>query len=309
MTHDHSHGHGHHHQPSNFGWRYGIGIALNLGFVLIEPIFGGLAGSLALVGDAAHNFSDVFALILAWGASILVRRRATAHYTYGLRRTSILAALANAVLLLIVTGGIGWEAIRRLAAPSPVVGGTVIVIAAIGILINGATALLFMRGRASDLNVRGAFMHMAADALVAFGVVVTGVVIAVTGWIWLDPVVSLLISVFILISTWGLLRESLDMALDAVPEGIDPAGVSAYLTKLPGVVSAHDLHIWAMSTTEVALTAHLVMREAISDDAFLLDATHGLHDTFGIEHVTLQREVGSRAEPCESCDPVEMAAR
>jgi cobalt-zinc-cadmium efflux system protein len=291
------------------GWAFGIGIALNLGFVIVELVFGGVAHSLALVGDAAHNFSDVFALILAGVASILVRRRATLHYTYGFRRTSILAALANAVLLLIVTGGIGWEAIRRLAEPNPVGGGTVVAVAIVGIFINGTTALLFMRGHQHDLNVRGAFLHMASDALVSLGVVIAGAAILVTGWTWLDPVVSLLLSTFILYSTWGLLRESLDMALDAVPGGIDPTHVTGYLMGLPGVVSAHDLHIWAMSTTEFALTAHLVMRDPISDDTFLIDAGRGLHDTFGIEHITLQREVGERMQPCESCDPVEMAAR
>jgi len=299
--HDHTH---HHHTPTHFGRAFAIGVALNLTFVGVEIVFGGLSGSLALIGDAAHNFSDVFALLLAWLASTLVRRQATWQYTYGLRRASILAALTNAVLLLVVTGGIGWEAIRRLSDPGMVGGTTVMAVAVVGILINGVTAWLFASGRKDDLNIRGAFNHMAADALVALGVVITGGAIKLTGWNWLDPVVSLGIAVFIVIGTWGMLREALDMALDAVPRSVDALKVEDYLAQLNGVVSVHDLHIWAISTTETALTAHLVMTDTPTDNGLLAKAADELHDAFGIEHITLQREVGSVAYDCHGCPPL-----
>jgi len=303
MAHQHDQ-QGHQHGAASYGRAFAIGITLNSGFVLLELFYGGLSHSLALIGDAAHNFSDVFALVLAWGASVLVRRRATPHFTYGFRRTSILAALINAVLLLLVTGGIVLEALRRFNQPEIVSGQTVMGIAAVGIVINLCTALLFMSGRKSDLNLRGAFTHMAADALVAFGVVIAGGAILITGWTWLDPVISLIIAAVLLIGTWGLLRESVNLSLDAVPEGIDTAKVNTLLLQLPGVLAVHDLHIWGMSTTQTALTSHLVMRDASCDDAFLANAAEQLHDTFGIEHVTLQREIGDQSHPCQHCEPL-----
>lgn len=298
-AHSHGHSHGHSHAPASFGRAFAIGIVLNLGFVIAEAGFGFLSGSLALVADAGHNLSDVVGLVLAWGASILVRRRPTMRRTYGLRRSSILAALANAVLLLVAIGAIAWEAVRRFAEPGPVAGGTIIGVALVGIAINGLTALLFMRGH-DDLNIRGAFLHMAADAGVSLGVVLSGLAIVLTGWNWLDPVVSLAIVAIIFVGTWGLLRDSVNLALDAVPGGIDTAQVQGYLQKLPEVSEVHDLHIWAMSTTETALTAHLVMPDGHGGDALLARACRELHDQFGIEHATLQIEHGDGAYPC-SC--------
>ena len=297
--------HDHNHAPANYGRAFAIGVSLNLGFVAIELIYGSLSHSLALVGDAAHNFSDVFALLLAWGASILVRRRSTLRYSYGMRRTSILAALINAVILLLVTGGIALEAVQRFAHPDAISGQIIMWVAAIGIGVNVVGALMFFSGRKSDLNLRGAFLHLASDALVSLGVVIAGGLIAVTGWWWLDPLVSLIIAVVILIGTWNLLVSSLNFALDSVPEGINPAKVQDHLLHLPGVVSLHDLHIWGISTTETALTAHLVVNEAPCDDGFLAQAVDELHDTFGIEHITLQREYGDPAYPCVHCVPVE----
>jgi cobalt-zinc-cadmium efflux system protein len=294
----HEHASGHSHAPANFGRAFAIGIALNTGFVVIEAIFGVLADSLALVADAGHNLSDVAGLLLAWGASVLVRRRPTLRRTYGLRRSSILAALANAVFLLIAIGAIAWEALGRFAHPQPVAGGTVIWVALIGVGINTVTALLFMAGRKDDLNIRGAFLHMAADAGVSLGVVLAGLAILLTGWLWLDPVVSLLIVAVIFVGTWGLLRDSVNLALDAVPEGIDTAAVAGYLGDLPGVTEVHDLHIWAMSTTETALTAHLVIPDAHDTDALMARICGEIHDRFGIEHATLQIERGDPAHPC-----------
>ncbi len=247
------------------------------------------------MADAAHNFSDVLGLLLAWGASYLSRRPRSPRRTYGWRSSSILAALLNAVVLLVVTGGIAWEAVHRIGAPAQVGGSIVAWVALSGVGVNTATALLFMRGRKNDLNIRGAFLHMAADAAVSAGVAVAGVAILVTGWSWIDPVVTLLVAAVILGSAWGLLRESVNLALHAVPEGIDPAAVEALLTSLPGVTAVHDVHIWAMSTTETALTAHLVKQDARDDDEIIADATRGLHDRFGIEHATLQWERGPEA--------------
>ncbi len=295
MAHDHS---GHSHAPASFGRAFAIGIVLNTGFVVVEATFGILSGSLALVADAGHNLSDVLGLVLAWGASVLVRRLPTARRTYGLRRTSILAALFNAVFLLVAIGIIAWEALGRFRHPEPVAGGTVIWVALVGIVINTATALLFMAGRKDDLNIRGAFLHMAADAGVSLGVVLAGIAILLTGWQWLDPVVSLLIVVVILLGTWGLLRDSVNLALDAVPENIDMDAVTAYLVALPGVTEVHDLHIWAMSTTETALTAHLVIPDGENGDALLARTCAELHDRFGIEHATMQIEHGDPAHPC-----------
>ena len=289
----------HQHQaPANYGRAFAIGVALNVIFVVVEAVFGYLANSLALVADAGHNLSDVLGLLLAWGASILARRLPTPRRTYGLRRSSILAALLNAVILLIAVGGIAWEAIRRFSTPGPIASGTVIWVAITGILINSATAWLFLAGRNEDLNIRGAFLHMAADAGVSLGVVVAGFAILMTGWSWLDPIVSLIITAVIVVSTWGLLRESVNLALDAVPADIDEMQVRAYLASLPGVTHVHDLHIWAMSTTETALTVHLVMPEVMAGDALLARVCAALHDQFHIEHATLQVESGDPAHPC-----------
>lgn len=290
--------HHHDHEPNNYGRAFAIGVGLNVAFVLIEAFYGYLAHSLALVADAGHNLSDVLGLLFAWGASILALRQPTPRRTYGLRRSSILAAVINAVVLLIAIGGIAWEAIRRFSAPSSVEGGTVIWVAAVGIVINAVTAWLFVAGRKEDLNIRGAFLHMAADAAVSLGVVLAGVAILATGWLWLDPAVSLIIAAVIFVGTWGLLRDSVNLALDAVPEAIDVAQVQAYLSSLPGVREVHDLHIWGMSTTETVLTAHLVMPDGSEGDALLARACRELHDTFGIIHPTLQVQTGDPAHPC-----------
>lgn len=301
--HDHDHGgahagHGHSHGPANYSWAFAIGIALNFTFVVVEATYGVLANSLALLADAGHNLGDVLGLMLAWAAAVLARRRPTARHTYGLRRGSILASLTNAALLLVAVGGIVWEAIQRLDKPEPVVETTVIWVAAVGILINTATALMFMKGRKDDLNIKGAFLHMAADAAVSLGVVIAAVAILLTGWSWLDPVVSLAIALVITIGTWSLLRDSLNLALDAVPENIDRQAVESYLAGLPGVVEVHDLHIWAMSTTEVALTAHLVRPGATLDDSLLARACKDVHERFSINHATFQIETGDPAHPC-----------
>lgn len=296
--------HAHSHTPSNYSRAFAIGIALNLTFVAVEFIYGNLANSLALVADAGHNFSDVFGLVLAWGAAWLSRREPSDRRTYGFRRSSILASLINAVVLLVAVGGIAWEAVRRFSEPGPVAEGTVIIVAAVGIVVNTVTALLFRSGRKEDLNIQGAFLHMAADAAVSLGVVLSGVAILVFGWSWLDPVVSLVIAVIIFIGTWGLLRESFNLAMDAVPEAIDIQGVQDYLASRPGVTNVHDLHIWAMSTTETALTAHLVIPEGTFTDAFLDDTAKTLHDQYGIEHTTLQVETGDVDQRCIRCGPV-----
>jgi cobalt-zinc-cadmium efflux system protein len=292
-------GHHHHHEPADYGRAFAVGVALNGLFVLLEAGCGIYAQSLALLADAGHNFSDVLGLLLAWGASTLARRRPTKRRTYGLRRTTIIAALANAVLLLVAVGAISWEAIRRFTHPEPPQEGFIIGVATAGIVVNTATALLFLRGSHHDVNIRGAFLHMAADAAVSLGVVIAGIVIYFTHWLWVDPVISLVIAAVILISTWGVLRESLDLALDAVPRGIEPKAVEEYLAALPGVREVHDLHIWGLSTTEAALTAHLVMPETRPEDVLLLQITRELHDRFGIEHATLQVERGNLADyPC-----------
>jgi cobalt-zinc-cadmium efflux system protein len=306
-AHDHAHGvlrfgggHRHHHAPASFDRAFAIGVSLNLGFVLAEALFGLRAHSLALLADAGHNLSDVLGLGLAWAGSVLARRGPTPRFTYGLRRFSILAAIANAGLLLIAVGAIAIEAIQRLRAPAPVESGIVMWVAAVGIAINVGTALGFLRGRETDLNIRGAFLHMMADAVASAGVVITGFLLAVTGWLWLDPAVSLLLVALITWSTWGLAKDSLDLALDAVPAGIDFDAVSTLLRGLDGVVEVHDLHIWGMSTTETALTAHLV-RAAGADDALLTGAAAALHDRFGIEHCTIQIEQGRPEYPCRFC--------
>jgi cobalt-zinc-cadmium efflux system protein len=293
--HDHPHGHGHAghgHAPDNFGAAFAIGVALNTAFVVAELVFGYAANSLALISDAVHNFSDVVALLLAWGAVWLARKEPTQQHTYGYRRASILAALVNAGLLLIAVGGIAVEAVNRIQEPAVVAGWTVVWVAALGIAINGGTALMFMRGRHGDLNIRGAYLHMAADAGVSVGVVVAALLIMLTGWLWIDPAISLCIAAVVLASGWGLARDSVNLALDGVPKSIELAEVRDYLGRLDGVTELHDLHIWAMSTNETALTVHLV-RPAGHDDAFLHGVCEQLSRRFNIQHATLQIEVGS----------------
>lgn len=299
MAHNHSQAHhGHDHVPSNYNQAFAIGIALNVGFVIVEAVYGVLAHSVALLADAGHNLSDVLSLVLAWGASILTRKQPSLRYTYGLRRSSILIALLNGILLLLAMGGITWETLQRLGNPEPVAGSTVIGVAAVGIVINTITALMFISGRKQDLNLRSAFLHMAADAMVSLGVVLAGIAIVFTGWLWFDSVVSLIIVAVVVVSTWQLLKDSVNLALDAVPEGIEPLAVQTYLAQRPGVTSVHDLHIWAMSTTETALTAHLVMPQGHPGNVFLIQTCKELHDHFGIEHTTLQIEVGDSDQSC-----------
>jgi cobalt-zinc-cadmium efflux system protein len=287
--------HHHDHAPANYDRAFAIGIALNVSYVVVEAVFGVLAGSLALLADAGHNLTDVLSLLLAWGASRLSQMQPTERYTYGLRSSSILASLVNAIILLIAIGAIAWEAIRRFHQPQEIPGGTVMAVAALGVLINAATALLFVKGRESDLNIKGAFLHMTADAGVSLGVVVAGFAIIKTGFYWIDPVTSLVIVAIIAVGTWGLLRDSACLALQAVPPGTDPNKVNEYLGALPEVVSVHDLHIWPMSTTETALTAHLEMPNGGADDKFLNDVCAHLHREFGIEHSTLQIEQNAKA--------------
>jgi len=299
-----SHDHDHDHAPANFNRAFAIGIVLNLAFVGIEAFYGWRINSLALLADAGHNLSDVAGLVLAWGGALAIKLTPNARHTYGWKRATILAAFANALLLLVAMGGLAWEAIGRLMSGDVSLqaqGVTIMVVAGIGIVINTATALLFMRGRESDLNIRGAFLHMAADALVSAGVVVAGALTLWQGWTWLDPVVSLGIAAVILWGTWDLFKQSLHMLFDGVPANIDPAAVQACLAALPGVSQVHDLHIWAMGTSQVALTAHLVMPQGQADDAFLAAATEQLHDRFEITHVTLQVV---RAPFTVSCVPV-----
>ena len=286
----HQHGAGHVHAPAGFGKAFAIGITLNTAFVVIEAIYGISSNSMALLADAGHNLSDVLGLIVAWGAAVLSKRAPSTRFTYGLRGTSILAALFNAVFLLVSVGAIGWEAVTRLIQPEPVVGKTVMIVAAVGILINGATAWLFASGRKGDLNIRGAFLHMAADAAISAGVVAAGFVILLTGWLWLDPAVSLVIVGVIIWGTWDLLRDSVTMSLDAVPAAINLADVEKMLLGRSGVSGVHDLHIWPMSTTEIALTAHLVMCDGCPNDKFLFETAHELREHHGIDHVTLQIE-------------------
>ena len=273
------------------------GIALNLAYVGGEAVAGIVSGSLALLADAGHNLSDVLGLSLSWGAAVLSRRQPSGRFTYGLRSTSILAALANAIILLVVTGGIAWEAIWRISHPVQVASGIVVAVAAIGIFVNGGTALLFASGSA-DLNVKSAFLHLAADALVTAGVVAAGIVIWLTDWLWLDPAVSLVVSAVIVFGTWSLLKSAIGLALDAVPEGVDAAAVRAHLLALPGVAGLHDLHIWGMSTTETALTCHLIMPDGHPGDAVLNEMAQQLHHRFGIQHATIQIELADSDEAC-----------
>ena len=293
--HDHSHGSahgpGHAHAPKDFGAAFAIGIALNIGFVAVEVVYGLLANSMALVADAGHNLGDVLGLAMAWIATVLARRAPSETHTYGLRGGTILAALANAVLLLVTVGAIAVEGVRRLIAPTEVASVTVMVVAALGIAVNGVTAWLFASGRKGDINLRAAYLHMAYDALVSAGVVVAGGLILVTGWTRIDPLVSLIVAVIILAGTWSLLRDSVGMSLDAVPAGIKLDDVSAFLKQQPGVTAIHDLHIWPMSTTDIALTCHCLMMDGHPGDEFLAQLAHELHQRFGIGHATIQVEV------------------
>lgn len=310
--HDHDHGkeaggHDHHHHgagghvhaPTSFGRAFAIGIALNAAYVVAEVFYGLAAHSLALLADAGHNLGDVLGLVTAWGAVVLSKRKPGGRYTYGLRRSSILAALGNAIVLLVVTGGIAWEGVRRLVDPEPSAGSTIMIVAAAGIAVNGITAYLFMSGRKDDLNIKGAFLHMASDALVALGVVIAGALILWTGWLWLDPIISLVISVVIVAGTWSLLRDAANLSLDAVPEGIDQREVGTCLRELPGVTEIHDLHIWGLSTTEAALTAHLVRNDPVSDERLLHLAAEAMRERFKIGHATFQLETSAAAEACK----------
>ncbi|MET4018274.1 MULTISPECIES: cation diffusion facilitator family transporter [unclassified Bradyrhizobium] len=287
--HNHGSGHAHVHAPANFGTAFAIGISLNTALVVAEAIYGYIGNSTALLADAGHNLSDVLGLVVAWCASIAARRAPSGRFTYGFRASTILAALANAVFLLVATGAIGWEAILRLREPEPVAGVTVMVVAGIGILINGFTAMLFARGRKDDINIEGAYLHMAADAAVSLGVVVSAALIIWTGWLWLDPVTSLVICATILWSTTSLLRGSIDMSMAAAPKGTDIAAIKIFLLERPGVSGIHDLHVWPISTTETALTCHLVMPTG-AGDAFLMETAQQLKASFRIGHTTLQIE-------------------
>ena len=301
--HLHDHCHGHHHgaahgmSPEQLDRALAAGVVLNLAFVAIEAGCGLWAGSLALLADAGHNAGDVIGLLLAWAASRVARLPPTRRYTWGFRRSTILAALANAVILLTASGAILWEAVLRLRSPAPVQGGLVIAVAAVGVLINALTAAFLARG-GRDANVRGAFLHMVADAAVSAGVVAAGVAILLTGLTWIDPLVSIAITLAIVAGTWGLFRESVDLALDAVPRGVDPDAIHAALTALPGVAEVHDLHVWGASTSEVSLTAHLVVPDPLDHRGVLAAATELVRERFHVAHTTLQLEGD---EACQAC--------
>jgi cobalt-zinc-cadmium efflux system protein len=298
--HDHeSHGHHHHAPPERWDRAFAIGIGLNLAYVVAEGGAGLILGSMALLADAGHNLSDVLGLAVAWGGATLARAAPSKRFTYGLKGSTILAALANALLLLVAIGAIALEAVHRFGAPQPVPGLTVSLVAGIVIAVNAITAWLFARGREGDVNIRGAYLHMLSDAVVSAGVVMAGIALYYTGFGWIDPAVSLVIAAVIFWQTWGLLRETVEMALAAVPRGIDYDGVSAALAGLPGVAAIHDLHIWPMSTTEPSLTAHLCMPGGHPGDGFLHSAQEMLHARFGIGHATLQVETGA---PCGLAD-------
>ena len=302
------HHHGHAHAPANFNRAFALGIALNLAFVLVEGFYGWKINSLALLADAGHNLSDVAGLGLAWGGALAGKLKPDDRHTYGWRRGSILAAFINAVLLLVAMGSLAWEAIGRLNSPEPTEGWTIISVATVGIIINTATALLFMRGRENDLNIRGAFIHMAADALVSAGVVLGGALYLWQGWTWIDPVMSLAIAVVIVIGTASLFNEALHLLFDGVPNEVNLVQVRNLLLGLPGVIGIHDLHIWAMGTSHVALTAHLVVsNETLDNSGLLAEAEHELHENFEIRHVTLQTERDAYGEQCpglNSCHPL-----
>lgn len=287
--------HNHSHVPDNLNFAFAVGAALNIALVLAQVGYGVAAHSVALLADAGHNFGDVLGLLLAWGAVVLSRKNPTAKYTYGFRSTSILAALLNGGLLLVATGAIAWEAIQRIAEPSHVSGNIVVIVAAVAILVNSFSAWL-LRSKHDDLNARGAFLHLVSDAVVSLGVLIGGLIILKTGWYWVDPVISLGISLVIVWSTWGLLREAVNMSLDAVPSSINPEQVKKYLEGLEGVVRIHDLHIWSISTTEIALTCHIVMPKGHPDDTFMAKVAEDLRHKFGISHTTLQSELGTEQD-------------
>ncbi len=305
MAHSHDHAtHSHSHAPASLGRAFAIGIGLNTAFVILEAIFGFVANSTALLADAGHNLSDVLGLFVAWGAVALSRRPPTATFTYGLRASSILAALFNAMFLLLAIGAIGWEAIQRFSHPESISAPIVIAVAAAGIVINGVTALLFASGRKDDINIEGAFLHMAADAAVSAGVVVAALVYIYTGWNWVDPAVSLAICAVIVWGTWGLLKNSVRMSLGGVPPRISPALVRAFLESRSGVAQLHDLHIWAISSTDTALTCHLVIPAGHPGDSFLTELAHDLEHRFGIGHVTVQIEVSEETACALESDAV-----
>ncbi len=295
--HEH-HDHDHHVDARSVGRAFLIGIALNLAFVIVEVVFGAIAHSMALIADAGHNLGDVLGLGLSWGATALATLKPSTRRTFGYRRSTIVASVANALILLFVTGGLTWESFRRLLAPQPAQGLTMIVVALIGAGVNAASALLFMRDRAHDLNLRSAFLHLASDAALALGVAVAGGIIMGTGWLWLDSAVSIVLALTILAGTWSLMRKSMNLMLDAVPENIAPEEVKAFLCSLPRVIEVHDLHIWAMSTTETALTAHLVMPGNSCEPTFLAGVCHELHERFDIDHATLQIDPHEAPAPC-----------
>ena len=290
--------HSHSHKVSNYNREFAIGITLNIVFVVIEAVYGVLAESLALIADAGHNLSDVLSLLLAWGASILATKAATDKRTYGMRKATVMASLGSAILLLIALGGITWEAIGRFMSPSPVEGTTVMVVAAIGVVINTLTALLFIKGQKNDLNIRGAFLHMAADAGVSLGVVIAGLFIMLKGWLWVDPMMSLMIVAVVFFATWGLLRDSMNYALDAVPDSIDLPAIKQYLMDIDHVDSIHDLHVWPLSTSEIALTVHIVVNNNKIDNDYIRDLQQYLQDHFGIDHSTIQIETSMGKNNC-----------
>lgn len=299
---DHVHGPGgHHHAPASFGRAFAIGIVLNTAFVVIEAVYGFLSGSMALVADAGHNLSDVLGLVIAWGATVLSARSPSSRFTYGFKSSSILAALLNAVLLMIAVGAIALESIQRFINPAPINSGTVVIVAGIGIVINGFTALLFMRGGKDDINIHGAFLHMAADALVSLGVVVAGVLIGLTGLLWIDPLTSLVIVLVITIGTWGLLRDSVKMSLLAVPDRVDHEAVEAWLRAQPGVTKVHHIHIWPLGTTDTAMTAHLQMPDGHPGDAFLQRLDAEMSRRFRIGHSTFQIEIDAAEGRVPGC--------
>lgn len=298
-SHSHEHNHGHSHAPAHFGRAFAWGVALNTAFIVLEIAAGLAVGSMALLADAGHNVGDVLGLLLAWGGLHLGTRKPGGRFTYGLGQASILAALANAMVLLVAVGGIGVEAIQRLLTPQPVAGTTVMAVAALGILVNGGTALLFMRGQAHDLNIRGAYLHMMADAGVSLGVVLAGGLVLATGWLWVDAVVGLAIAALILASTWGLLKGSVKLAMAAAPDHVDMGALRTFLTGQPGVEGVHDLHIWPLSTTQTALTCHMVMPKGAPED-FLYHLAEELDEHFDIHHATFQVEK-TRHEACADC--------
>lgn len=290
--------HHHSHATNNYNRAFATGVVLNVIFVVVEAVYGILSDSLALIADAGHNLSDVVSLLLAWGAAALATKAATDRRTYGYRKATVIASLASAVLLLTALGGIARDAVGRFFDPRPVDGAMVILVAAVGVVINTLTALLFLKDRKRDLNIKGAFLHMAADAAVSLGVVVAGLIILFKDWLWIDPTVSLIIVVVVLVGTWGLLRDSMNYAMDAVPEGIELPEIRDWLLSLERVIRIHDLHVWPLSTTEISLTVHLVVESHSLDNRFLNDLQRQLHDRFGIEHATIQVESSDGENDC-----------